>query len=919
MKKDQSEVSEGRVNNKSTSGQQRKILHKQAEEALRRYELLARYSRDIILFVRRDDGRILEANAAATSAYGYTHEELLTRSIHDLRAPETRGLTADQMGEADREGILFETFHRRKDGSTFPVEVSSQGATMGATRALISVVRDVTARKQAEEARRESEEFLRMTFEYASVGMAIGALDQTFARTNAAFDTMLGYERGELTGVHWSAVTPPDEAAQNEDLYPRFVKTGMPNIAFEKRYVRKDGAVIWADVNVSLVRDVDGKARFGIAMVQDITERKRAQELLQEYEKAVEGSDDMIAIIDRDYRYRLANAAFLKYRGMCKEEVIGRSVKEILGRDVFEHVVKKNLDKCFRGEVVHYEMKRTYPELGERELLVSYLPIRGSERVDRVTTIIRDITDRKRAGEALQKAHNELEQRVLERTAVLEHQAYLLDLSHDAIFVRDMAGVITYWSAGAEALYGWAREEALGRISRELLHTVLPKPAGSIKAEVVRVGRWEGELRQRRKDGSELTVLSRLTLQRDEEGRPVAILATHTDITQQRHLEEQLRQSQKMEALGTFAGGIAHDFNNILQSILGFTEMAVEDVSDRPDVEKNLRNVLKSSVRARDLVEQILAFGRKTSYARSPVSLSPFIKETVQLLRASIPANIDIVLNMTATTDMVLAAPVEVQQLLMNLGSNASLAMQEKGGTLEISVNDIYFQPDSPALEQGVTPGEYVQLVVKDTGTGMTPDLMKRIFEPFFTTRGVGKGTGMGLAVVYGIVKSLKGTITVESEPGVGSTFRIFLPKAEAEAKAEPVKPVAAGGHESILFVDDEDLLAQLNGERLKSLGYEVVTTTSSREALAIFRAEPERFDLVITDYTMPHLTGIDLANQLLTIRGDIPIILCTGHSDAVSPEIAKEKGIRAFLMKPLSKQEMAEAIRRVLDSKAGS
>ena len=304
----------------------------------------------------------------------------------------------------------------------------------------------------------------------------------------------------------------------------------------------------------------------------------------------------------------------------------------------------------------------------------------------------------------------------------------------------------------------------------------------------------------------------------------------------------------------------------------------------------------------------------------TPIALSPVIKESVQLLRASIPTTVQIVLNMSATADTVLAAPVEMQQILMNLSSNASLAMEEKGGTLEISLNDIDFQSDSPVFEQDVAPGEYIQLVVRDTGIGMTPEVMKRVFEPFFTTRGVGKGTGMGLAVVYGIVKGLNGTITVESEPAVGSVFRVVLPKAKTKAKTEPVKTVASsGGHERILFVDDEDLLAELNSERLKSLGYEVTATTSSREALALFKAKPESFDLVVTDYTMPHLTGLDLAGELLTVRGDIPIILCTGHSDSVSPEIAKKKGIRDFLMKPLSKQEIAEAIRRVLDSKIGA
>jgi CheY-like chemotaxis protein len=271
---------------------------------------------------------------------------------------------------------------------------------------------------------------------------------------------------------------------------------------------------------------------------------------------------------------------------------------------------------------------------------------------------------------------------------------------------------------------------------------------------------------------------------------------------------------------------------------------------------------------------------------------------------------------MTATTDTVLAAPVEVQQLLMNLASNASLAMQEKGGTLEISLSDIDVQPGFTVFDQQAA-GQYVQLVVRDTGVGMSPDVMKRVFEPFFTARGAGEGTGMGLAVVYGIVKGLSGTITVESEPGHGSTFSIFLPKAKTEAKPASIQPTTSpGGHERILFVDDEDLLVQLNSERLKSLGYAVAATTSSQEALDLFKAEPQAFDLVVTDQSMPKLAGIDLARMLLTIRNTIPIILCTGHSDTVSSEQAKQAGIKEFLTKPLAKQELAQAVRKVLDVK---
>ena len=385
----------------------------------------------------------------------------------------------------------------------------------------------------------------------------------------------------------------------------------------------------------------------------------------------------------------------------------------------------------------------------------------------------------------------------------------------------------------------------------------------------------------------------------------------------QRTTEEKLRQAQKMEAMGTLAGGIAHDFNNILAGIIGFTEMAAEDVADRPDVERNLRRVLKSAMRARDLVKQILTFSRKTSYERKPLSLSPLVKETVQLLRASIPATIEIRLNISASSDTVPASPVEVQQVLMNLATNASLAMQDEGGIMEINLTDIAFTPDSPVSEADVMPGEYLQLAVKDTGVGMSPEVMKRVFEPFFTTREVGKGTGMGLAVVYGIVKDLQGTVTVESESGAGSTFRVFLPKAKTEVNEEQIHTdQIPRGTERILFVDDEEMLAEWGQAILERLGYTVAAVTDSGAALKMFSSDPDRFDLVITDQTMPGMTGVQLSRALLMVKPDLPIILCTGHSETVSPDAAKEEGIREFLMKPLVKQELAGAVRRVLDAK---
>jgi len=312
--------------------------------------------------------------------------------------------------------------------------------------------------------------------------------------------------------------------------------------------------------------------------------------------------------------------------------------------------------------------------------------------------------------------------------------------------------------------------------------------------------------------------------------------------------------------------------------------MAIEDVRDRPHVDRSLQNVSKAAMRARELVKQILTFSRKTSHKRYPLSLTPVVEETLQLLRASIPATITITFAATAATDTILAAPTEIQQVLMNLVTNASLAMREKGGIIEVTLSDIDVEPGPSVLIEEAAPREYIRLLVRDTGVGMSPAVMRRMFEPFFTTREAGTGSGMGLAVVYGIVKDLGATITVESEPGVGSTFSVLLPKADTGESTQDMQPgEITGGAERILFVDDEELLVEWARTTLGRIGYEVTAVTDSREALKIFSANPSFFDLVITDQAMPGMGGTQLAEELLAITGGIPIILCTGHSDIVS------------------------------------
>jgi signal transduction histidine kinase/ActR/RegA family two-component response regulator len=397
----------------------------------------------------------------------------------------------------------------------------------------------------------------------------------------------------------------------------------------------------------------------------------------------------------------------------------------------------------------------------------------------------------------------------------------------------------------------------------------------------------------------------------------VGVQGAYIDITEKRDLEEQLRQAHKMEALGTLAGGIAHDFNNILGIILGNTELALFDRSNGQPTRGPLEQIHQACLRAQALVRQILSFSRKTTQELQLCHLGPIVQESLTLMRALIPTTIDLRPDITATADVVLADPAQIQQVVINLVMNAAQAMEYAGGVLEVRLVDMALD-EIAAQRHKLRPGSYIRLTVRDTGGGIAPAIMGRIFDPYFTTKEVGKGIGLGLAVVHGIVTHHGGAISVQSVLGQGASFQVYLPVREAEPLfASPPTVALASGQERILFIDDEPALVSMGKAILERLGYAVVTETSSKEALALFIRNPDLFDLVITDMTMPGMTGERLAKELRRIRPDIPIILCSGFSHYLNEEEAKAIGIYAFLMKPFVLRELAETVRTVLHKQA--
>gem|GEM_PF-769154 len=408
----------------------------------------------------------------------------------------------------------------------------------------------------------------------------------------------------------------------------------------------------------------------------------------------------------------------------------------------------------------------------------------------------------------------------------------------------------------------------------------------------------------------------------DEELGWIGIAHIARDITDQKKLEAQYRQAQKMEAIGTLAGGIAHDFNNILTPIFGYAQLIKLDAPSGSQLEKNIDRVLHSSELAQKLVRQILTFSRERQHEMDAVQLQPIIKESMKLLRASIPTTIEFKIALDETCGNVLVDPTQIHQIIMNICTNAFHAMESSGGTLGVTLSQVYLDKMTAPLKGNLSPGAYVMLQISDTGCGMDEATRDRIFEPFFTTKTEGKGTGMGLSVVHGIIKEYAGAILVYSEPDEGTTFTIYFPVIDHTTPPviqSPEKDTATtlpAGKEHILVVDDEELIVDLERGLLEGLGYRVTSFTKSEQALQAFQDTPKAFDLVITDMTMPKITGIQLAEELMAIRPDIPVILCTGHSRITIEEIQNCSAITSYLPKPIDLFRLTEVIREVLDGK---
>lgn len=821
-------------------------------------------------------------------------------------------------------------------------------------------LQSVIERKEAEEARQMSEATLNAIL--SSAQDAIYMLDFNSGErryVNPAMADMLGYSTEELMSMGFQDTVDPETAAMLRDIGRKMIVERKAVRGIEYEIIRKDGSRITVSSTIAPLIAEDRITDI-VGVIRDVTERKRGEEALRESEEkyrghldnladmfyqarvfrpdlsetekekvlefvdAIRKSDeaDLEAIYDRAVKELVLDVekpytdGTITLSNQTAEKLLGYSLDE-LGKITFGNIISpehaeialRNAFTIFRNgfqNELEYDLMKTN---GERIPVSINARLSLSEFPYAIEGVVRDITERKRAKEALGESQ--------------EKYRIILESMEEGYYEVDLAGNFTFANDAMCRIRSMSRDELMGTNNREHMIPETAKEVYEAFNKVYTTGEPARNLEYGTigEDGEIIYVETSASLIKASGGEPTGFRGVVRDVTERRRdreekreMEAQLQQAQKMESIGTLAGGIAHDFNNALYSIIGYTELTMDDMPEDSLAQENLKEVLNGALRAKDMVKQILAFSRKADTVKKPIKVQSVVSEALKFLRTSIPTTIEIRQNIDDDCGPILADSTQIHQVVMNLATNAYQAMREKGGVLELTLMEEQIGSDDSGLD--LKAGTYLKLTVSDTGHGINEAVIEKIFDPYFTTKGPGEGTGMGLAVVHGIVKDHGGDIKVYSKLGEGTTFSVYLPMVESRPVEQKTiaAEFAATGTERILFVDDEEALVFMTQQILERLGYQVTSRTSSVEALEAFKAKPDEYDLVITDMTMPNMTGVELSARLREIRPDIPIILCTGFSEMIDEDKAKNMGISAYIMKPILKDEIGGAIRKVLD-----
>ena len=882
----------------------------EVERALRASEALYRdlvdKTPDVVWRVDKT-GLFTYASASFEEAFGILPDEIIGKHLTDVFSPEvaeaTHGTIIQRMnGESGTDTQSFQFQFSGSDGQEriFESLSTSVWGSDGEVVEIQGITRDITGHVRAREALAASEEKYRSFVENNPIPIARIDREGQYVFVNQAFVELTGLSREAVYGKGAEILR---DLVHPEDL-EKIIEDARQALEVRDRRMREfrllDGQGRWRwYVHMAYPwYEPDGRVGGVEAFARDITEQKLAGDAMRKSEQMaralLNATSDMAVLIDREGTMLAVNEHFASLFGETPAALEGRALLDLMHDEVVEERRKKCLTVLETGRPVRFSDERN-----GRHYEHCFYPVEDEQgAVTQLALYSRDVT------ESLRKE----EERI--RLAIAIEQAA------DSVIVTDPDGIVEYVNPGFERTTGYSRDEVVGGGTQFLRSKEHSEGFYASIERTISLGTvWSGRLVSCRKDGALFECDTTISPVQNEAGAIMNYVWLMHDVSTEVSLERQLRHAQKMEAVGTLAGGIAHDFNNILSLILGHSELLLSVLPDDEAARHNVRQIAKAGNRGAELVKQILTFSRQVQRRCEPCDVALIVKQSLRFLAGSLPATVEVEQNMAEGAGPVLADPIQLYQVVMNLCTNAYQAMETQGGILGLELEECDIGPDFQADAGEPEPGRYVRLAVSDTGEGMSETVAGHMFEPFYSTKKPSQGTGLGLSTVHGIVTSYGGAIRVRTRLGHGSVFEVFLPRMEAEAGIEPLPPDYAGvGSELVLFVDDDAELTQMAGMMLNQMGYRVTTFTNSVAAFEAFNAEPDRFDLAIVDQIMPHMMGVDLAKRMLQTRPGFPVFLLTGYSEGITPEQARAVGIREFIMKPFTSRELGVLIRKALD-----